>query len=199
MNTGGNNARGNERAAANKKGANRQTSSSTKPSTRTLTSNTTTRGLSLRADLRKYADERYEASDFVNGVVIIIAAGGGQTLRDLVIAVMGGRTPMVGGMMSEAATERLLDKLTKSYRKCKVAERKAIRAIINWSSGLAQTDKAVEGQLLTSILSQNEPTAAAPNDAATSTPASTATGAIPTDGDLQQSELMRRRPNRKRS
>ena len=186
--TRGNPSRATSRSSATaKKGVDRK--STEKPSTRTLTSNNTARGVSLRADLRKYADESYEASDFVNGVVVILAAGGGQTLRDLVIAVMGGRTA-VGGMMSEAATERLLDKLTKDYRKCKVSERKAIRAIINWSSGLAQTDKAVEGQLLTSILSQNEPAAPASEPAAPD-PA-------PQDLDRQQSPLMRRHANRKR-
>jgi cytochrome P450 len=62
--------------------------------------------------------------------------------------------------------EGLLDKLTDDYRKCKVAERKSIRAIINWCSGMVQTDKDVEGQLLTMVLSGSE-TGAATLDAAT--------------------------------
>ena len=122
---------------------------------RRLATSDGSRALSLRNDLQKHGREEYEADDFIDGVQLIVAAGAGGTLRDLVSSVLGSQSSF-GGMLSEHSIERLLDELTDKYRRRKVAERKAIRAVINWCSGLVAPDKDVEGQLLLTILEQGQ-------------------------------------------
>ncbi|MEZ4683902.1 MAG: hypothetical protein R2932_57800 [Caldilineaceae bacterium] len=95
--------------------------------------------------MQKYLRESYRQDDFTNGVQLILEAGAGGTLRDVVSAVLRSRGSF-GGMLSEHAIEGLMDKLTDNYRKRKVAERK-LRGRINWCSGLVAPEKDLEGQL----------------------------------------------------
>ncbi|MEZ4619552.1 MAG: hypothetical protein R2867_29165 [Caldilineaceae bacterium] len=122
---------------------------------RRLATSDGTRALSLRNDLQKYLRESYRQDDFTNGVQLILEAGAGGTLRDVVSAVLRSRGSF-GGMLSEHAIEGLMDKLTDNYRKRKVAERKAMRAVINWCSGLVAPEKDLEGQLLMEILNTDD-------------------------------------------
>ncbi len=120
---------------------------------RKVTMGSRSRTVSLRSDLNKYESEKYRPEEFVKGAQLIIDAGAGSTLRDLVASVLRSKGAF-GNMQSEHAMEGLLDQLTDGYRKRKVAERKSIRAMLNWCSGLVETDQEVEGQLLTTVLSQ---------------------------------------------
>ena len=121
---------------------------------RRLATSSGARTLSLRNDLQKMLRETYSAADYTNGVQLILEAGFGNTLRDVVSAVLRSQGSF-GGMLSEHAIEQLLDQLTDIYRKRKVAERKAMRAVINWCSGLGAPDKELEGELLMLILHQD--------------------------------------------
>jgi hypothetical protein len=115
-----------------------------------------TRGISLRSDLQKHNREDYVAEDFTTGAQLIIDAGAGAVLRDLVASILRSQGAF-GNMQSVHAMEGLLDQLTKGYRKRKVAERKSIRAVINWCSGLAEMKPEAEGALLRTVLSQGNP------------------------------------------
>lgn len=125
------------------------------PSTapRKVTMGSRTRAATLRIDLQKFGREEYVPEDFVNGAQLIIDAGAGERLRDLVASVLRSKGAF-GNMQSENVMEGLLDQLSDGYRKRKVAERKSIRAMLNWCSGLVETEQEVEGQLLTKVLSQ---------------------------------------------
>lgn len=120
---------------------------------RKVTMGSRSRAVSLRTDLQKYGQEKYKPEDFLAGTQLIMDAGAGERLRDLVASVLRSKGAF-GNMQSEHVMEALLDQLTDGYRKRKVAERKSIRAMLNWCSGLAQTDPEVESELLQVVMSQ---------------------------------------------
>jgi len=162
---------------------------------RRLTVALPSRGASLRVDLQKYVRESYKPNDYLNGIALIFKFEAARGLRDLVSTVLGSRTPF-GNMLSEHAMEGLLDKLSDDYRKCKVAERKGIRAVLNWCSGLAQPAKELEGQLLMMVLSGDENATAPPSSTSTEAPEKTtppSTASSPPTSDTKPPA----RPNRK--
>lgn len=120
---------------------------------RKVTMGSRSRAISLRTDLQKYGQEKYKPEEFLAGTQLIMEAGAGERLRDLVASVLRSKGAF-GNMQSEHVMEALLDQLTDGYRKRKVAERKSIRAMLNWCSGLAQTDPEVESELLQVVMSQ---------------------------------------------
>ncbi|MCB0061121.1 MAG: hypothetical protein KDE19_03365, partial [Caldilineaceae bacterium] len=82
---------------------------STKP--RKVTMGRRTQTVSLRTDLQKFGDETYVPEDFVNGAQLIIDAGAGERLRDLVSSVLRSKGAF-GNMQSEHVMEGLLDQLS---------------------------------------------------------------------------------------
>lgn len=124
---------------------------SSKP--RKVTMGSRSRAVSLRTDLQKFGDEDYTQEDFLTGTQLIIEAEAGERLRDLVASVLRSKGAF-GNMQSEHVMEGLLDQLSKGYSKRRVAERKSIRAMLNWCSGLVQTEPEVEGELLRTVMSQ---------------------------------------------
>lgn len=122
--------------------------SSTKRSTKKPTTRTTP---TLRADLKKYADERYDSEDLINGVTVVLSREGTSILRDALAAVLASKVPLVGEMLNDSLVDDLVGKLTDDYKKVKAAERKGIRALINWLDGEFEPGDEVEGKLVSML------------------------------------------------
>ncbi|MEZ4659080.1 MAG: hypothetical protein R2911_16065 [Caldilineaceae bacterium] len=116
------------RRATTKKGAARK-KTTTKSSSSSRTKPT------LRADLKKYAGESYNAEDLISGVTTILSREGTEILRDAVTAFLANKVPIMGEMLNDSLVDGLIGKLTDDYGKVKAAERKGIRAVINWLDG----------------------------------------------------------------
>lgn len=127
----------------------------TAPKRRTTVASTTKRTTaSLKSDLKKLVNERYATSDFTRGAIVLIEQEGVEILRDALFVLLSSKTPLVGGMVSNIALDTLLDKVTDTYRKLTVADRKALRAVINWLRGDANTDAETQQSLVTLLNGQ---------------------------------------------
>lgn len=143
-----------------KKATTRKTSSSTASTARRKRNTTSTKRAtaSLRSDLTKLAGENYAAGDFTRGATVLIQEEGVEILRDALMVMLASKTPLIGSMVSGAALDALVDKVTDNYKKLTVADRKALRAVINWLRGDANSDEETK-QSLVALLS-GQPTAA---------------------------------------
>jgi len=110
--------------------------------------------------LTKLAGENYTTSDFTRGATVLIQEEGVEILRDALMVMLASKTPLIGGMVSGAALDALLDKVTDNYKKLTVADRKALRAVINWLRGDASSDEETK-QSLVALLSGQPPAAPA--------------------------------------
>lgn len=127
----------------------------TAPKRRTTVASTTKRTTaSLKSDLKKLVNERYATSDFTRGAIVLIEQEGVEILRDALFVLLSSKTPLVGGMVSNIALDTLLDKVTDTYKKLTVADRKALRAVINWLRGDANTDAETQQNLVTLLNGQ---------------------------------------------
>lgn len=68
------------------------------------------------------------------------------------MVMFASKTPLIGGMVSNAALDALLDKVADNYKKLTAADRKALRAVINWLRGDASSDEGTQ-QSLVALLS----------------------------------------------
>ena len=129
------------------------TSSSTTRRKRNTTSSSTKRStVSLRTDLTKLAGESYTTGDFTRGATVLIQQEGVEILREALMVMLASKTPLIGGMVSNAALDALLDKVADNYKKLTAADRKALRAVINWLRGDASSDEVTK-QSLVALLS----------------------------------------------
>lgn len=137
-----------------KKATTRKTSSSTSSAARRKRNTTSTKRstASLRTDLTKLAGENYSTGDFTRGATVLIQEEGVEILRDALMVMLASKTPLIGNMVSGAALDALLDKVADNYKKLTVADRKALRAVINWLRGDASSDEETK-QSLVSLLS----------------------------------------------
>lgn len=127
----------------------------TAPKRRTTVASTPKRTTaSLKSDLKKLVNERYATSDFTRGAIVLIEQEGVEILRDALFVLLSSKTPLVGGMVSNIALDTLLDKVTDTYKKLTVADRKALRAVINWLRGDANTDAETQQSLVTLLNGQ---------------------------------------------
>lgn len=142
--------------ATTKKATTRKTSSTTSSTARrkrnTTSSSTKRSTASLRSDLTKLAGENYTTGDFTRGATVLIQQEGVEILRDALMVMFASKTPLIGGMVSNAALDGLLDKVADNYKKLTVADRKALRAVINWLRGDASSDDETK-QSLVALLS----------------------------------------------
>ena len=144
-----------------KKATTRKSSSSTTGRKRNTTS-TKRSTASLRTDLTKLAGENYTTSDFTRGATVLIQEEGVEILRDALMVMLASKTPLIGGMVSGAALDALLDKVTDNYKKLTVADRKALRAVINWLRGDASSDEETKHSLVTMLSGQATAPSATP-------------------------------------
>lgn len=134
-----------------KKATTRKTSSTTASTARrkrNTTSSAKRSTASLRTDLTKLAGESYTAGDFTRGATVLIQEEGVEILREALMVMLASKTPLIGGMVSGAALDALLDKVTDNYKKLTVTDRKALRAVINWLRGDANSDEATQQNLV---------------------------------------------------
>ncbi|MCE7990187.1 MAG: hypothetical protein DYG89_54290 [Caldilinea sp. CFX5] len=139
-----------------KKAATRKSSSTTSSTARRrrTTTNAKRSTASLRSDLTKLAGESYTAGDFTRGATVLIQQEGVEILRDALMVMLASKTPLIGGMVSDAALNALLDKVADNYKKLTVADRKALRAVINWLRGDASSDEATKQNLVALLSGQ---------------------------------------------
>lgn len=137
-----------------KKATTSKTSSSTSSAARRKRNTTSTKRAtaSLRTDLTKLAGENYTTGDFTRGATVLIQEEGVEILRDALMVMLASKTPLIGSMVSNAALDALLDKVADNYKKLTVADRKALRAVINWLRGDASSDEETK-QSLVALLS----------------------------------------------
>lgn len=131
-------------------------SSTAKPKRTTSAKRATT---SLKTDLKNLSNEGYATGDFTRGAIVLLEQEGVEILRDALMVMLSSKTPLIGGMVSGVALETLLDKVTDTYKKATVADRKALRAVINWLRGDANTDEATQ-QNLVALLHGQQPSRA---------------------------------------
>jgi len=147
-----------------KKATTRKSSSSSSSTTGRKRNTTSTKRstASLRTDLTKLAGENYTTSDFTRGATVLIQEEGVEILRDALMVMLASKTPLIGGMVSGAALDALLDKVTDNYKKLTVADRKALRAVINWLRGDASSDEETKHSLVTMLSGQATAPSATP-------------------------------------
>lgn len=116
-------------------------------------STSTRRKPTLRADLKKYAAESYNADDLISGVTTILSRQGTEILRDAVTAFLANKVPLMGEMLNDSLVDGLVDKLADDYGKVKAAERKGMRAVINWLDGEFDPGSELENGLVSMLKS----------------------------------------------
>lgn len=143
-----------QKAAAKK----RTTKKSSSPTTRKRATTTSVKRTtaSLKTDLQKLTDESYAAGDFTRGALVLVQGEGVEILRDALMVMLSSKTPLIGGMVSGVALETLFDKVTDTYKKATVADRKALRAVINWLRGDANTDGETQQNLVALLNGQEQ-------------------------------------------
>lgn len=127
-----------QKAAAKKSTTKKSSSTTTRKRATTTSAKRAT--ASLKTDLQKLTAETYAAGDFTRGAMVLVQGEGIEILRDALMVMLSSKTPLIGGMVSGVALDTLLDKVTDTYKKATVADRKALRAVINWLRGDANTD-----------------------------------------------------------
>lgn len=140
--------------ATAKKATTRKSSSSTTGRKRNTTS-TKRSTASLRTDLTKLSGENYTTGDFARGATVLIQEEGVEILRDALMVMLASKTPLIGGMVSDAALDALLDKVADNYKKLTVADRKALRAVIHWLRGDASSDEETKQSLVAMLSGQS--------------------------------------------
>lgn len=141
----------NPKAAAQKSTPKKSTtkkSSSTTTHKRATTTRVKRATASLKTDLKKLTDESYAAGDFTRGAMVLVQGEGVEILRDALMVMLSSKTPLIGGMVSGVALETLLDKVTDTYKAATLADRKALRAVITWLRGDANTDDDTQQHLV---------------------------------------------------
>lgn len=127
------------------------TSSTSRPRRRTTSdssSTSTSRTASLRADLKKFADEEYASTDFTHGAMVMVQREGMDAIRTALTALMASKIPLLGSGLSSHAVDSLVNQLVDDYHKLDAAGRKGLRAVIRWLSG----DLHVDGETTTKLL-----------------------------------------------
>lgn len=152
--------------ATTKKATTRKSSSTTSSTARrkrnTTSSSTKRSTASLRSDLTKLAGENYTTGDFTRGATVLIQQEGVEILREALMVMFASKTPLIGGMVSNVALDGLLDKVADNYKKLTVADRKALRAVINWLRGDASSDDETKQSLVALLSGQSAVAPAAP-------------------------------------
>lgn len=143
-----------QKAAAKK----RTTKKSSSPTTRKRATTTSAKRAtaSLKTDLKKLTDESYTAGDFTRGALVLVQGEGVEILRNALMVMLSSKTPLIGGVVSGVALETLLDKVTDTYKAATVADRKALRAVINWLRGDANTDEETQQNLVALLNGQEQ-------------------------------------------
>ncbi|MCB0099888.1 MAG: hypothetical protein KDE46_29350, partial [Caldilineaceae bacterium] len=124
------------------------------------TTKTTTRKRrtpTLRADLKKYAGESYSTDELVGGVTTILNREGTDILRDALMAYLAHKVPVMGEMINDSLVDDLIGKLTDDYGKVKAAERKGIRAVINWLDGEFDPGSELQSSLVHMLVQAESP------------------------------------------
>jgi hypothetical protein len=150
--------------ATTKKAATRKTSTPASSTARRKRNTTSTKRstASLRTDLTKLAGESYTTGDFTRGATVLIQEEGVEILRDALMVMLASKTPLIGGVVSDAALDALLDKVADNYKKLTMADRKALRAVINWLHGDASSDEETKHNLVALLSGQATTGPAAP-------------------------------------
>ncbi len=78
------------------------------------------------------------------------------------MVMFASKTPLIGGMVSNVALDGLLDKVADNYKKLTVADRKALRAVINWLRGDASSDDETKQSLVALLSGQAVVTSVGP-------------------------------------
>ena len=143
-----------KKAPARKTAAKKTTAASATQRKRNTTTSDNRASASLKTDLKNLNDEAYATGDFTRGAIVLIEQEGVDILRDALMVMIASKTPFVGSMVSGVALDSMLDKLTDNYKKLTVADRKALRAVINWLRGDANADNETKQSLVAMLNGQ---------------------------------------------
>ena len=146
-----------KKAPAKKTAAKKTTAASATQRKRSTTTSANRASASLKTDLKNLTEESYATGDFTRGAIVLIEQEGVDILRDALMVMIASKTPFVGSMVSGVALESMLDKLTDNYKKLTVADRKALRAVINWLRGDANADDETKESLVAMLNGQELP------------------------------------------
>jgi DNA mismatch repair ATPase MutL len=138
-----------EKKTTNKKTTNKKTTTQKK----STTAKSSSRSVSLTTDLKKFADETYETTELMRGVLLIIGSEGSEALRSIVLAFLSSKVPLIGEQLSAQARTSFIRKLNDDYKKLNADDRKAMRSVLSWLQGDYQVDERTTSQLV-SLLNQ---------------------------------------------
>src|SRR5690606_28664040 len=116
------------------------------------------RSVSLSTDLKKFADESYETTELMRGVLLIISSEGSEALRSVVLAFLSSKVPLIGEQLSAQARSSFIRKLNDDYKKLNTDDRKTVRAVVNWLQGDYQVDERTTSHVVALF---NQPAGAA--------------------------------------
>jgi hypothetical protein len=128
----------------------RRTSSSARTTRRrsATSASRTSRTATLSSDLKKFADESYETSELTHGALLMVQSEGVEILREAALALFASKIPLVGGAVGDQAVEGITRKLADDYKKLAAADRKAVRAVVNWLDGRYEVDEQTATRLM---------------------------------------------------
>ncbi len=112
---------------------------------------TTGRTASLKADLKKFANEEYATAELTRGALVMFQREGMDAVRSALLALMGSKLPLMGNSVNDSAVESLVNQLADDYRKVEATDRKALRAVIHWLDGKVEVDAATANGLLATL------------------------------------------------
>ena len=136
---------------ATKKAVTKKATTKKATTKRNTAQGTTERTASLKADLKKFANEEYATAELTRGALVMFQREGMDAVRSALLALMGSKLPLLGSSVNDSAVESLVNQLADDYRKVEAADRKALRAVIHWLDGKIEVDAATANGLLATL------------------------------------------------
>jgi hypothetical protein len=126
----------------------KRSSASTARRRSTTGASRSSRSATLSSDLKKYADESYDTAELTQGALLMVRSEGVEILREAALALFASKIPLVGDAVGDQAVEGITRKMADDYKKLAAADRKAVRAVVNWLDGRYTVDEQTATRLM---------------------------------------------------